>query len=329
MSTTVDTLANPQGREAGLVEVAAKARDYLRASKASSTLRAYGSDWADFSAWCQRQGLRELPAEPATVALYLTALAADHKPATLNRRLTSIARAHEAAGYSSPATMRQAVVSETRKGIRRTHGVAQTGKRALLTADLQQLLAHLPKGLLGSRDRALLLTGYAGGLRRSELAALELRDLEFTNQGATLTIRRSKADQEGEGRKVVLPRGAHPASCPVQALWEWLDRSDVDHKIKEGPLFRAIDRHGRVSHKGLHPDSVGAILKRMLGRAGYDPKPYGGHSLRAGFATQAAINGATELEIMRQTGHRSLTTLRRYIREGQLFRSAAAGKLGL
>ena len=162
----------------------------------------------------------------------------------------------------------------------------------LVPPNLELLLTVSSPGL---RTLVVALVGYAGGLRRSELAALEVRDLKFTNAGATATIRRSKGDQEGKGRKVVLPWGAHPASCPVRAVKEWLGRAN----IKEGFLFRGVDRHGRISPEGLHPDSVGGILKRMLGRAGYKPASYGGHSLRAGFATQAAINGATELEIMR------------------------------
>jgi len=230
-----------------LVEVAEKTRDYVRAAKASATLRAYQSDWADFSAWCRRQGLNELPADPATVALYLASLAEDHKPATLSRRLTSIARAHEAAGLASPATMRQAVVSETLKGIRRTHGTAQHGKTALLIADLVQLVAHVAPGLLGTRDRALALVGYAGGLRRSELAALQVRDLKFTDAGATATIRRSKRRPGRQGKE-----GGSAVRSPSRQLpgagGEGLARAG---QYKGRVLFRAVDRHGRIRPEGL------------------------------------------------------------------------------
>ena len=308
-----------------LEELAAETRTFIQASKADATRRAYGSDWRDFSTWCGRQGLASLPASPATVAFYLTDLARDHKPATLQRRLTAIARAHEAAGHPSPATMRQAVVSETLKGIRRTYGIAQTVKRPLLTADLRRIVSGLPSDLQGARDRALLLVGFAGGFRRSELAALEVRDLAFTAEGVAVTLRRSKGDQEGQGREVALPVTGKKSFCPVLALKEWLRVA----QIREGAVFRKV--HGDwIGPSGLNANSVGRLVKRILGEVGYENlEAYGGHSLRAGFATQAAMNGATELEIMEQTGHRSSQVLRRYIRAGQLFRAAAARKVWL
>ncbi|MGI4831627.1 MAG: site-specific integrase [Janthinobacterium lividum] len=302
-----------------------QARAFVRASKAVSTLRAYRSDWQHFLSWCESRGAAALPATSETVALYLVALAETHRPATITRRLTSIAKAHAAAREPNPATTQHILVAETLQGIRRTLGTAQPGKTPLLTADLIQVLAHLPAGLSGVRDRALLLVGYTGGLRRSELAALTAEDLEWKEEGAILTLRRSKTDQEGQGRKVAIPRGVHAATCPVRALRGWLEAA----AIQAGALFREIDRHGRIGERGLHRDSVGAILKRAVARAGFDPANYGGHSLRAGFATQAARNGATAFDIMRQTGHRSITTVSRYVRDAQIFRDAPAGKLGL
>jgi site-specific recombinase XerD len=302
-----------------------QARAFLRASKAPSTLRAYRSDWQHFSDWCRGRGTPSLPAVPETVALYLVALAETHRPATITRRLTSIAKAHSTAGHPNPATAQHGVVAETLQGIRRTLGTAQPGKTPLLTADLVQVLVHLPAGLAGLRDRALLLTGYTGGLRRSELAASAVEDLQWVEQGAVLTLRRSKTDQEGQGRKVAIPKGAHRATCSVTALREWMEAAG----ITVGPLFREIDRHGRVGPRGLHRDSVGAILKKAVARAGFDPSEFAGHSLRAGFATQAARNGASAFDIMRQTGHRSITTVSRYVRDAQIFRDAPASKLGL
>ncbi len=303
----------------------ALARAFLRASKAPSTLRAYRSDWADFVLWCDGREVSSLPAAPDTVALYLVALAETHRPATLTRRLTSIAKAHSAAGHPSPASLQHAVVAETLQGIRRTLGTAQPGKTPLLTADLVQVLAHLPPGLSGLRDRALLLTGYTGGLRRSELAASNLEDVEWVAEGAVLTLRRSKTDQVGQGRKVAIPKGAHRATCPVTALRDWVAAAG----ITDGALFREVDRHGRVGKVAIHRDTVGAILKRAVGRAGFAPEGFAGHSLRAGFATQAARNGASAFDIMRQTGHRSITTVSRYVRDAQIFRDAPASKLGL
>jgi integrase len=305
--------------------VAARARAYVQAAKAPSTQRAYSSDWRDFERWCHLQGLASLPAEPGSVGLYIADLARTHRPATISRRLTSIAKAHQASRLPSPASLDHAEVGETLKGIRRTHGTSQPGKRALLTADLLQVLAHLGSGLLGCRDRALLLIGFSGGLRRSELAALDLEDVAWVEEGAVLTLRRSKTDQQGRGRKVAVPRGSHPATCPIAALKAWLGAA----QITAGPLFRAVDRHGRAGVAGLHADSVGTIVKRAVSRAGFDPAAFAGHSLRAGFATQAARNGATVFDIMRQTGHRSVQTVARYVREAQIFHDSPAQRLGL
>ncbi len=303
----------------------AQARAFLRASKAPSTLRAYRSDWQHFITWCDGRTVSSLPASPETVALYLVALAEIHRPATLTRRLTSISKAHATAGHPNPATTQHAVVAETLQGIRRTLGTAQPGKSPLLTADLIQVLAHLPSGLAGVRDRALLLVGYTGGLRRSELAALTVDDLAWVPEGAVLTLRRSKTDQAGQGRKVAIPSGAHATTCPVAALGRWLEAAG----IISGALFREVDRHGKVGELGLHRDSIGSILKRAVARAGFDPAGFAGHSLRAGFATQAARNRASAFDIMRQTGHRSITTVSRYVRDAQIFRDAPASKLGL
>jgi integrase len=301
------------------------ARSFIAAAKAPSTLRAYRSDWNQFAAWCAGQALAFLPAEPDTVALYLAASAGACRPGTLTRRLTAISKAHQAAGLSSPATLDQAVVSETLKGIRRTFGTAQTGKRPLLTKDIRKMIRGLPEGLAGTRDRALLLLGFAGGFRRSELAALDIADIAFTDDGLVLTLRRSKTDPEGQGRKVALPSGSHPETCPVRALRRWLEESG----LSAGALFRAINRHHQLRPARLHQDSIGLIVKRAAEGAGLDPAAYAGHSLRAGLVTQAYLNGATELAIMKQTGHKSVRILRQYIREGSLFRDNAAAKLDL
>jgi integrase len=181
------------------------------------------------------------------------------------------------------------VVSETLKGIRRTIGTAQKGKLPLLTADLQKLLAHVPDTLGGVRDRALLLVGFAGALRRSELAALDVEQVEFNSDGLVVLLDLSKTDPEGKGETVAIPFGSHHATCPVRALKKWLE----DARVQSGPLFRAVDRHGRVSDEGLHANSIGAIVKRACRTAGYNAKEFAGHSLRAGLATQAATNGVS------------------------------------
>ena len=302
-----------------------RAEDFVRAAKAPATLRAYRSDWAHFESWCQAHQLPALPAEPATVALYITDLASCRTAGTITRRLTSITKAHQSAGFATPSTTRHLAVSETLKGVRRTIGTAQKCKAPLLTKDLRKIVEHLPSGLIGVRDRAVLLIGYAGGFRRSELAGLIVEDVNFTEDGLIISLRHSKTDQEGQGRKIGIPRGAHPDTCPVRSLRDWVSIAGIE----TGPLFRAITRHAKLSDVSLNSDSVALIVKRAAHRAGYDPSTLGGHSLRAGLATQAAMNGATELTIMKQTGHRSLAMLRRYIRDGDLWRRNAAASLGL
>ncbi len=302
-----------------------QADGFVRAAKAASTLRAYRSDWEHFTRWCGQHTMCPLPASPETVALYLTALAATHRPATMTRRLTAITKAHQITGVPSPATMQQAAVSETLKGIRRTLGTAQETKTPLLTADVRRMIEALPDNRAGQRDRALLLLGFAGGFRRSEIAALNVDDVESTDDGLVVKLRRSKTDPEGKGRSVGIPYGSTPATCPVRALTAWKNTAG----FSEGALFRGVDRHGHVGSVRLHKDSVGLIVKRAAEAAGLDPARYAGHSLRAGLATQAYLNGAGELAIMRQTGHRSLEMVRRYIRDGSLFRENPAARLGL
>jgi integrase len=308
-----------------LVSLRQQAQEFAAAAKAGNTLRAYQADWEDFVAWCKAHQTAALPATPEAVALYLTDRAAMLKVSSLARRLTTINRAHQAAELPSPATMQNAVVSEVWKGIKRKKGTAQQGKKPLLTPDLRRIVAELPPELRGVRDRALLLAGFAGGFRRSELAALRVADLETTADGIIVRLGRSKTDQEGQGRAVALPYGSDPRTCPVRALRAWLDQAG----IASGPVFRAVDRCGLASDQALHADSVAFLVKRAAGRAGLETAAYAGHSLRAGLATQAAMNGASELAIMKQTGHRSLATVRKYIREGSLFRENAATKLGL
>jgi len=315
----------PASPVTALTRLADQTRAFLEAAKAESTRRAYRADWAHFEAWCREHALPPLPAAPETVALYLADLARTHKPGTLRRRLTVINRAHLTAGHLSPATMQQPLVSEVLKGIRRTKGTAQAGKRPLMTDQLRAMIEALPPHLQGTRDRALLLIGFAGGFRRSELAALTVEDVSLEKEGLVIALRRSKTDQEGQGRKVALPYGGRPATCPVRAYREWLREA----AIGAGPIFREIDRHGRVEARALHKDSIGLIVKRAAARIGLKPSDYAGHSLRAGLATQAYLNGAGELAIMHQTGHRSLATVRKYIRDSTLFRDNPAAKLGL
>jgi len=310
---------------AELERLTSQTREYIRAAKSDATLRAYRADWRHFEEWCRQKNFTALPASPDTVAFYLGEIAATHRPATLARRLISINKVHRAAGHAAPAVTEHLSVGETLKGIRRIHGTEQIGKRPLFTDDLRAMADRLPPGLIGIRDRALLLIGFAGAFRRSELAAIRVEDVEETREGLLLRLSRSKTDQEAKGREVAVPYGSTPETCPVRACRDWIGAA----QIKEGPLFRRIDRNGHLNERALHKDSIGLIVKRAAAAAGLDPKIYAGHSLRAGFCTQAFMNGAREFDIMRQTGHRSLDTLRKYIRGRGLFRDNAAAKLGL
>jgi integrase len=316
----------PQGGAvARLEDLAGRARAFMEAAKADNSRRAYRSDWHHFDSWCRSHNLICLPATPETVALYLTALAADHKPSSLQRKLTSITKAHQAAGFPTPASMQHPVVSETLKGIRRTLGTEQPGKEPLLTAEILQMLDALDDGLLGCRDRALLLVGFAGGFRRSELVSLDVEDATETADGVVIRVRRSKTDPEAKGMTVALPYGSMATTCPVRSFRAWIAAAC----ISAGPAFRAVDRHGRVGQGRMNAGSVARVIKRAAEAAGLDPGNYAGHSLRAGFATQAFLNGAAEVSIMRQTRHKSLNTLRKYIRDRSLFRDNPAAKLGL
>lgn len=310
---------------AELERLTSQAQQYLRAAKSEATLRAYRADWRHFAEWCRNEGFPSLPSSPETVALYLGDTAATHRPSTLSRRLTAINKVHRAAGHPAPAQAEHLAVAETLKGIRRSHGTEQVGKEPLFTGDLRAMVDSLPAGVIGIRDRALLLLGFAGAFRRSEIAALRVDDVEETKEGLLIRIRRSKTDPEGKGREAAVPYGSTPETCPVRAWREWVAAARIDN----GALFRRIDRHGHINGRGLHKDSIGGIVKRAALAAGLDPAIYAGHSLRAGFCTQAWMNGAREFDIMRQTGHRSLETLRRYIRGRGLFRDNAATKLGL
>jgi site-specific recombinase XerD len=294
-------------------------------AKAENTRRAYRSDWADFTAWCEARGLPSLPASPDTVALYVSDLASvGRKVSTIQRRLSSISQAHQLAGHD-PSPTASSRVRTVFAGIRRTLGAAQTGKAAAVVEDVRAMVAKLPETTIGVRDRALLLVGFGGAFRRSELVALVVEDVEFVRNGLAITIRRSKTDQAGVGRKLGIPFGSKPATCAARSLRAWLDAA----AITTGPLFRAVDRHGHVAREALTGRAVADIVKRSAERAGLDPTRYAGHSLRAGLATSAAAAGASERSIMNQTGHKSTTMVRRYIRDGSLFRENAAGSVGL
>jgi integrase len=306
-----------------LVTLAGQARDYLRQSKAPNTRRAYRADWAHFESWCRAAGRTSLPASEDTLMLYFSALAVVSKVSTIERRLAALSQAHQACGFDG--SIRGATLRALLAGIRRAKGTAPETKAPLLADELRTVLGQIPQDPRGLRDRALLLLGFAGGFRRSELVAVDAADVVFSSEGVAVTLRRSKTDPEGQGRKIGIPRGARPETCPVRALAAWL----ASAAITSGPLFRPVGRRGQPGERRLSDRSVALIVKQRVRAAGLDPLRYSGHSLRAGLATSAARNGASERSIMNQTGHRSIAMVRRYIREADLFHDNAAAFTGL
>ncbi|WP_233352180.1 site-specific integrase [Pseudogemmobacter humi] len=291
------------------------ASDLLAHAIAPNTERAYHSDLRHFRDW---GGV--LPAPPAMICAYVGDHAGHLAVATILRRIATLSKAHSAARLPNPCQTE--IVRTTLRGLKRKHRAAQKQAKPLLRDDLFLVLDRIGDGLRDRRDRALLLLGFAGGFRRSELVTLERGDMEITRQGLIATIRRSKTDQDGAGRRIGIPHG-RTRHCPVVAVEAWLTVSGID----AGPLFRPITRHGHVVPEALTGDAVSALLRERLDAAGIDPKGYSGHSLRAGFATSAAQAGVSTLKIRAQTGHASDAMLARYVREGELFTGNAAGAL--
>lgn len=296
---------------------------YALQAAAENTRRAYRADWQHFTGWCETTGRQALPASPGTLADYLAVLAdSGLKASTIVRRVSGITRAHRLAGVDSPL---RGAAKETLAGIRRTLGMAAHQVRPVTVTELRAMVQKADDGLHGARDRALLLVGFAGAFRRSELVRLDVSDLRRTDDGYVVTIRRSKTDQESNGRTVGIPYGSHRETCPVRALERWLEVSE----ITTGAVFRGIDRHGNVSSEALSDRAVALRIQALAKRAGLDPSHYAGHSLRAGLATEAAAKGVSEHDIARTTGHRSVTVLRRYIRTATTFERNAAAAVGL
>ena len=287
---------------------------YLEAALADRTRQEYRTDLKRFLRWGG-----ELPASAQSVAAYLAAHAATHAMATLQRWLVSIGRAHTAQDLPDPT--KTELVKTTFKGIRRQHGQPQRQVAPALRDDLTMMLRGLDNSTRSQRDRALLLLGFAGALRRSELVGLQLGDLSFSEAGLTLRLRRSKTDQEGRGRQVGIPYARNNSLCPVQAVQDWLQILTPATPASDpaAPLFRAVNKHGQVAQKALSGRAVALLIKERCLKAGLDPDLYAGHSLRAGFCTAAALAGKPSWQIRKQSGHKTDVMLNRYIRDGRLF----------
>jgi len=311
-----------------------RARAFAQQARAANTKRAYRADWTDFTAWCDSREVSPLPARTKTVALYVAARSDELALATLRRRLAAINQAHVARDYDKPALTTEEPLHSVWAGIVREKSRKQDKAAPILIEDLRAIVRStrdLDNEMLGLRDRALLLVGWAGALRRSEIAALQMQDVRVGPDGLAVTVRRSKTDQEGEGHTIGIPHGERPDTCPIRALQAWASGAEIGTEARTDavPLFRSVDRWGNVSDDGLSTDGVRRIVQKACKRAGLDASLYSGHSLRAGFITQAARAGKPERIIMRHSGHSDLQTLRGYIREGGLFRDNAAEGIGL
>ena len=285
----------------------------LKNSKAANTLRAYKADFKDFSVFCAKNGLSSMPTEPKILSLYLTHLSASSKFSTLKRRIASISVIHKIKGHYLDT--KHPVIMENLHGIKRVKGSVQKGKKPILINDLKLIINSIYQTKQSDkrkiRDKALILVGFSGGFRRSELVNFEYDDVEFVNEGVKIFIKRSKTDQSGEGMTKAIPYFDNKSFCPVLSLKNWIDNTE----IKSGKVFDISDK------------SVALIIKKYTSLCGLDSNRYSGHSLRSGFATSTAESGAEERNIMAMTGHKTTQMVRRYIQEANLFKNNALNKI--
>ena len=297
----------------------------LKSSKANNTLRAYKSDFKDFGAFCAKHGLDSLPSEPKIVSLYLTNLSKNSKMSTLKRRLVAISMVHRLKGHYLDT--KHPIIIENLMGIKRVKGSIQKGKKPILINHLKSIINVIDQQKINeikkSRDKTIVLVGFGGGFRRTELISINHEDLEFVPEGVKITLKRSKTDQFGEGMVKGLPYFSNELYCPVINLKKWLELSN----IKSGPIFRRFVKGSVLTNNRLTDQSVVLIIKDCLNLAGIENKNYSGHSLRSGFATVAAESGADERSIMAMTGHKTTQMVRRYIREANILKNNALSKI--
>ena len=297
----------------------------LKSSKSINTLRAYKSDFRDFCAFCIKHGFKSLPSEPKIVSLYITHLSKNSKISTLRRRLVSISMVHKLKGHYLDT--KHPIIIENLMGIRRVKGSIQIGKKPILINHLRSIINVINdqkiEDIKKYRDKSIILIGFGGGFRRSEIISIDYEDLEFVSEGIKINIKKSKTDQFGEGFIKGLPYFTNEIYCPVKNLQKWLEIS----KIKTGPIFRRFYKSSSLTDKRLTDQSVVILMKKYLNLAGIENKNFSGHSLRSGFATVAADSGADERSIMAMTGHKTTQMVRRYIREANLFKNNALNKV--
>ena len=297
----------------------------LKISKSKNTLRAYKSDFKDFGTFCAKHSLASLPSEPKIVSLYLTHLSKNSKISTLRRRLVSISMVHKLKGHY--LDIKHPVIVENLMGIKRAKGSIQKGKKPILINDLKLIINVINEQKINDikkiRDKTIILIGFGGGFRRSEIISIDHEDLEFVSEGVKITVKKSKTDQFGDGMMKGIPFLTNEKYCPVANLKKWIEIS----KIKSGAIFRRFAKGSILTDSRLTDQSIVLLLKEYLNLAGIENKNFAGHSLRSGFATVAADFGADERSIMAMTGHKTTQMVRRYIREANIFKNNALNKI--
>ena len=284
----------------------------LRTSKSKNTIKAYNSDFNDFKSFCSIHAQQSMPTNPKTLSLYITHLAKKSKFSTLKRRIASISVVHKLSGHY--LDVKHPLISENLLGIKRQIGTFQKSKKPILISHLKQLIEVISKETqpnIKLKNKALILIGFAGGFRRSELVSIQYEDVEFVPEGVKIFVSRSKTDQSGEGMTKAIPYFENTSYCPVISLKNWINHN----QIKDGAIFKMSDKN------------VSLVIKKYAKLAGLDPSKYSGHSLRSGFATTTAEFGAEERNIMAMTGHKSTQMVRRYIQESNLFKQNALNKI--
>jgi len=299
-----------------IVSIELETLNNIKSSKSLNTIRAYKSDFRDFSNFCKKNNFKSLPADPKIVSFYITHLSSISKVSTLKRRLASISVVHKIKGFY--IDIKHPLIIENFMGIQRKLGVFQKSKKPILINELKEIIKTIESTekneIKKIRNKALILVGFAGGFRRSELVNIKLDDLEFTKEGLKIFIQRSKTDQSGEGMTKAIPYFKDKNFCPVVSIKNWIE---IIKSKTNSLIFDISDK------------MVAVLIKKYLQKAGFDNTKYSGHSLRSGFATVAADHGADEKSIMNMTGHKSSTMVRRYIKETNLFKNNPLNKISL
>ena len=292
-----------------------KARRRLAKQKSDNTIKAYNSDWNDFVRWCREHGEPELPTTPETIVNYVNDLADEVKANTISRRISAISENHIAAGYRRENPAKSSLVAMTINSIRREKGTFQKGKAPILYETLFLFSDLFGEDIISLRDKAVILLGFAGAFRRSELVAIDMRDLTFSLEGLKVFIPRAKGDQEGEGKEIAIPYAPVKKVCAATAVKEWIHAAG----IKDGPLFRGFFKGNKMKTTPLSDRMVANLVKQYAKRAGLNAENFSGHSLRRGFATSAAQHNSSVFSIMQQTRHKTERMVHRYVDQGNMF----------